>query len=263
MGKKHIMGMPTQNGRYFGVCIDKAIQEIGQNKLATFVARYQLCAIFEAGAWQNFETPFEILGYHYLEKKDGSLNTHTIDTLKGVFGWDGRDMSDLDSMDVSAIALQVTCEAEEYNGKTSMKVKWLNAGDSDPNGGSISKDPAMVKSIASRLGAKLRANAGGTPVKPAAKPAATAAAPAAKPTLKMPSAKPAAAPAQQKPQLTAEQAWEWFCLYCTGLEKPVDADDIPMQFTNCIKQIFNTEDPAQVKDWAKFQAEAGQWLIPF
>lgn len=247
--------MPQTEGRYRAMILDKSVHETGQNNLATWVAKYQLFSIWDGQDWQPVDPPPEITGYHYIEKKDGTLNDVQIGQIKAATGWDGRDPVWLDEFDHSAVQVQVTIKAEEYNGQTKLKVAWLDGADSDPNGGGIKKDPAVVKSIASRLGSKLRAAAGGSPVKPpAAKPAAS------KP-LSMP--KPKSPPVEKK--LDKDGAWDWFVEQCREgkFGKVVPDNDIANQFSHVVGALYETDDPDAVKDWSKFKDEAGANIIPF
>ena len=117
----------------------------------------------------------ELTAYLYLS--DAAFE-RTTKTLREVFGFDNN---------FEAVVAQVTgkecsivVEAEEYEGKTRMKIKWVNS-----VGGSSAKPLDNAASLLAQLSAKANRI-------PAAAPAATrTAAPAARPA---PSAKPAPAP---------------------------------------------------------------------
>ncbi|MEN6535828.1 MAG: hypothetical protein ABFD89_19350, partial [Bryobacteraceae bacterium] len=119
----------------------------------------------------------EITAFHYLEKtvKDDTgkvigteLNEFQFKAFKESLEWDGRDLAFLQTGPFPVV--QITCENEEYQGKTRLKVKWLNHRDSDGGGLEVQKsEPAGLKSLQNRLGSKLRAMAGpqkATPPKP-------------------------------------------------------------------------------------------------
>jgi hypothetical protein len=190
--------LPTREGRFKAVIIERGVDETGQNKLATFIARFRLTDELVNGEWLPLppeEAGFEITGYFYLERKDGSINDRTVASLKSSLGWDGCDPFWLADTPMDDKIVQVTVESDEYEGKTKMKVGWINPGDSTGGNGSIpNASPERRRAIASRLGAKFRAT--GTP------------APAPKPTTAAPKAAPARKPV---PTATREQAWEKFC----------------------------------------------------
>jgi hypothetical protein len=265
--------MPTTAGRYTAIILEKAVSETGPNNLATWVAKYQLTAAWNGEAWEQVEQGLEITGYHYIEKKDGSINETSIKAFKEALGWDGKDVLWLNDFDHNETQVQLVIEADTYNGKTSLKVKWLNAMDSDPNGGGIKQaDEGTRKSIANRLGSKLRALGGGTSVAAPAKPMArkpALAAPAAAPTngkpvngaakgLRMPLPKPAPA-APPVETVTQEQAWEWYVGEARALG--IADEEIAERFNTAAGQIYVDADLTTVKDWSKFKAEAQQ--IPF
>lgn len=167
-----------------------------------------------------------------LAKGDGTLQERNIDTMKKVFGWDGVDFDALINApipeDPNAPEFEVVCEQEVYqptNGEARdvLRVVFVNAiGDS----GSKMPEPADLKSVATKWGAKFKAIAGSA--KPAAKPAASKSAkPAAKPapaqqelpTTAAPASKPAASgppgrkatppPAAKSPRTSSqEEAWD-------------------------------------------------------
>lgn len=129
----------------------------------------------------------------WMTKKDGSINTRTIDTLKELFGWDGADPFWLEEhgAELAEVDVELVVENETFIGKgdgqehTSLKIKWVNS----PGGGGGNKiENSDRKALMAKYGAKLRAVSGGTtPAKksaPAKTPAASAPAPKAPPAAK-------------------------------------------------------------------------------
>jgi len=204
------MAMANRAGRFRAQIIDKGVSETGPNNLATFIPRFFLTEEWNGSEWVDIgREGLEITGYVYIEKKDGSLNTRAIENLKSAFGWDGRDIMWLQE---SALPdCQVTCEFETYNGQERLKVQWINPYDSTGSGEAIPKaDDNTRKRLANRLGAKLRATAGGSPAaKPTGKPQPRASTalppPAAAPPRKIPP--PSAA---EKQIATEADAWTAF-----------------------------------------------------
>lgn len=197
--------LPNREGRFKASIIEHGVAETGPNKLATFICKFGLTEELVNGQWEAFgpeDVGLEITGYFYLEKRDGSINTVTIDSLKAAFGWDGRDPMWLQDADFSRLTVQVKLEFELYEGRTRLKVRYVDAEDASP-AGVVKADDSTRKSLNTRLGSKLRALAGGTPA-PAAKPVG-------KPTA--PPIKPAPAPMPTRPA-TMQEAWEAFCKAC-------------------------------------------------
>lgn len=196
-----------------------------KNKLCGVACVFSCYEQKDVEGWVEIE-PMEITGYFYIEKKDGSLNEINLDQLKNAFGWDGRDVFELQDMEFTE-PVQIQTEFETYDGVERLKVKWLYSGDSTP--GVQKLDDAARKSVQNRLGAKLRALAGASTVNPP-KPTGAPKKPDAKPASKAPA----------KPGPTQDTAWDalcesmkgesdekineaWFALLRqVGKEKPVD-----------------------------------------
>ena len=118
----------------------------------------------------------ELTAYLYLS--DAAIE-RTVKTLREVFGFDNNFESVVQQ--VTGKPCSIVVEAEEYEGKTRMKVKWVNT-----VGGSSAKPLDNAASLLASLSAKAKRI-------PAAAPAAArTAAPAARPA-------PAAKPAPAKP----------------------------------------------------------------
>ena len=158
---------------------------------------------------------------------------------------------------------------EEYNGQQNLKVQFLNPYGAKP-GGVPRADDDLRRNVTNRLGAKFRAQAGGTPAnppKPAGKPVSPA--PAAKPAPAKPAAPaPApATPAQAAPTTaTMEQAWGEFCKHCPM--PPAGKWDLPAiekEWFRILADLFPGKQPAQLTpaDWGRMLAEGPGKVIPF
>ena len=225
------------------------------------IVRYRLFEELDGSAWADCAAEcLEITGYHILEKKDGSLNQGAIDALKATLGWDGRDPFWLQD-NVHLLVdhpVQVKLGFEEYNGSTSLKVQFLNPYGS--RGGSIPKaDDDLRRTVGNRLGAKFRAQAGGTPA-PAPKPAG-------KPQPPRPAAKPApAAKTPAAPPATMEQAWEEFSKHCPlPPEGKWDQAGIEKEWFRILAELFAGKQPGQLgpAEWGIMLAEGPAKIIPF
>jgi hypothetical protein len=277
--------LPNREGLFNAHPVQIGIDETGPNNLATCIINFKLYEELQpSGEWADCSADnFDISGYFYLEKKDGSLNTVTIDALKDALGWDGRDPFWLQEADLSEHAVQVKLALEEYGGKTRMKVQYLNPFGSTGGGGVTKADDATRKSITNRINSKLRALAGPAPAaakpagKPAPKPAASAAAP-----LKLPPAKPKAQPPASPPPpaartpepptaeapadpqaATMEEAWGEFCKHCPPPKW--DQEAIEKEWFRILAAMFPGRQPDELTpaEWAAMRDEGPAQIIPF
>jgi hypothetical protein len=159
--------LPNREGRFKANIIEHGVAETGPSNLATFVCKFGLIQELANGDWVPVDESLDITGYFYLEKKDGSINTITVDALKEAFGWDGRDPLWLQDTDFvsSGLLVQVKLGYELYNGRQRLKVQFVDAENAAPAGVAKADDNTR-RSLSTRLGSKLRALAGGTPVSP-------------------------------------------------------------------------------------------------
>lgn len=188
------MSMPDMDGRFRAEVIDAGVAPTGVYSLTTVTLRLRLVERLEDGEWIDCRGyGWEINSYNYLEKKEplGALNLRTIESLKATFGWPGDDPFWFEDQVADLPGCQVTLKWEEWQGKSRLKVTWIDPWESEPaSGGIVRSDEAIRAAIRARLGAKLRANAapaaassgGSIPARPA------------------PSAK------------TEEDLWEWWCV---------------------------------------------------
>lgn len=129
--------LPNREGRFKANILEHGVAETGPNKLATFICKFGLLEELVNSDWMAFgpeDSGLEITGYFYLEKRDGSINTITVDQLKAAFGWDGRDPLWLQDADFTRLTVQVKLEFELFDGKTRLKVRYVDAEDASPAG---------------------------------------------------------------------------------------------------------------------------------
>ena len=252
--------IPNREGLFNAYPANIGVDETGPNNLATCIISFQLYEELQPdGEWADCsDDNFDITGYFYLEKKDGALNTITIDSLKAALGWDGRDPFWLQETDLSEHPVQVKLAFEEYGGKTRLKVQFLNPYGSTGGGGVSKADGTTRTAIGNRLGSKLRALAG--PGQPAAKPVASPKLPPAKP--KAPPAAPE--PASARPgEATMEQAWEEFVKHCPS--EKWDQQAIETEWFRIIADLFPGKQPDELSaiDWATMRDEGPTRILPF
>lgn len=248
--------LANREGRFKATILEHGVAETGPNKLATFVCRFQLSQELINGEWEPVDQDFDITGYFYLEKRDGTLNSITIDNLKSAFGWDGRDPFWLQDADFNRHVVQVKLAYETFDGKTRLRVQYVDAEDATPSGVPQADDTAR-RSIGTRLGSKFRANAGGTPA-PAPKPN-----PGSRPA--PPNPAPAAAPSAPPPTiagLTMQQAWEAFT---KSYPENCAQEHTESEWFRLLNQMFPGKKPEQLtqQDWSRFAAEAPAQIVPF
>ena len=97
--------------------------------------RWSIVSMLEGGEFVEHEdwNP-EIIGYVYLERKDGTKNDSGWEQLTTALGWDG-DLVALQESDWSSCVAQISVAEEEYRGKVSLKVGWIDAEDAQGGGG--------------------------------------------------------------------------------------------------------------------------------
>ena len=112
-------------------------------------------------------------GYQYIIKANGDVNTPGVEALMKAMGWSGNVEELVEGTGWKPKPCQITVESETYNGKTSLRVNWINDWNSVGGSGLKTADVNSVKALALKYGAKLRAIAGNlarnTPKAPTAK----------------------------------------------------------------------------------------------
>jgi hypothetical protein len=241
--------LPNREGLFNAYPVEVGVDETGPNKLATCVVNFRLYEELQpSGEWADCSAEgLQVTGYFYLEKKDGSLNTITIDSLKAALGWDGRDPFWLQEADLSQHAVQVKLAFEEYGGKTRLKVQYLNPFGSTGTGLVTKADAPTRRAITNRMGPKLRALAG--PSQPATPKAPTPPAPPVEPP--------------QAPEATMEQAWEEFVKHCPP--EKWDQESIEKEWFRIIAELFPGKQPDQLSpaEWATMRDQGPGRIIPF
>jgi hypothetical protein len=269
--------LPKRDGTFHAYPQSIAVNETGPNNLATVVIALALVEERQPdGTFASIvDEGLDITGYFYLEKKDGSLNTRTVDDLKAALGWDGSDPFWLQETDLSEHPVQVVLGWDEYDGKNRIRVNWLNPYGSTGNGGDVvPADDEAKRRIGNRLGSKLRARSGGTPVKspPAAgkpaMPAPPVEAPAPAPATAPPAAGPKPpAPTPQPPaepvgEATMQDAWEVFTAACKDEWSQAQREQ---EWFRILTEIFPDRDLSDLTpaEWGQVKAEGPGKIIPF
>lgn len=263
------MNLPTNAGRYIATPVEWTVGN-SKNNLPQFVCRFGISQFNDGTEWIDVSGQnLEITGYFNLVyMKDGqqTLNQINIDQIKAALAWDGTSFGKLAELDWSGIEVQLYLQEEEYNGKSSMRIKYLNPRDYE-GGGFQKADPQEIQSLDAKYGAMLRATNGNGHGKPATKPATK------------PTAKPAAAPTGPAHPAEAAKsvAWKEYSLKVEayGREQPDGAytrEKKQEVFRKIVAECFPAKDPKTLdaKEWGMveasitkdFNAATGE-LVPF
>lgn len=159
--------------------IAMGLQPSRETKSVAVWIEFQITAQQDGSEWTDWSEyeDHSITGFFYIVKRDGNVNVPTVENLAAVLDWDGNP--ETIGGDPPDILVQITVEEDTYNGKTALKVKWLNS--ADYQGGVSTATPDQVKAISAQFGSVLRAAAGAarktktaTKAKPPAKTAPVA-----------------------------------------------------------------------------------------
>ena len=241
--------LPNRDGRFKARVLDHGVSDTGPNSLATFVCQFQPTQELLGGQWEPIDEDFEITGYFYLEKKDGALNTFTLDKLKAAFGWDGRDPGWLQEADMSETVVQITLGYEHYNNQDRIKVQFVDHEDTTASGVPHA-DETVRRAIRTRLGPKLRSLAGGSPgssPRPAGRP------------------RPPKAPSTAKAaESTLEKAWAAFTDACQEVNV-TEQEEMEGLWFRILSELFPNKQPDELTpaDWGVVLAEAPKQAVPF
>lgn len=170
-----------QPGRYIARVLDRAVNRTGQNELLTVVLRFTLLSREQGGQYIAMEDEEqEIVGYFYLEKKDGTLNMSAIKSLSAAFGWAQGDPFWFEDVEILP-DVKLTLAIETYDGTDRLRVKWVDSLEGIGGGGVRRAAADERLAIQAKYGARFRAIAKPVPVPTPAR-AAGATARAALPT---------------------------------------------------------------------------------
>lgn len=223
--------MLDRPGTYRGLPQDWGVSE-SRGGFPQFTVRLKALEFYdeEAGEyvdWSQYDMTAE--GYLVLYTKDAQGQWKELmhaAQLKKVFGWDGLTFESLANGKYGETTVLFRVEAEEFEGKTRLKLQWIDTADASPTKQLPKYDAAKLKVLTAKMGGALSASvAPPTPAKaptsvkptapkrgpgrppkstPAASPAPVSAAgtPAAPSTATPPPVSPAPAPTVPSPAPT-------------------------------------------------------------
>ena len=265
------MSLINQAGTYRGFIISSGIGA-SSGGFDQFVANFEAAEKWNEDEqnwidWRGYEES-EIAGYFILFGKDDKPFRNCQQLMKAL-DWPGRDTDYLNDTDFSMVPVQFRVEPNTYNGKTSMRVEWIDHADATPGRTVAKLDAAGIKKVNARHVKGFKLLSGGptiskptTAPKPApkattkAKTGPKAGKPKATATAPTPPPPKTAAPepdATSGEVITKEEAWE---RTCTGAPKSIPDEKVGEYWTNAIKMLGGEDSPdpesnLDPEDWAR------------
>ena len=151
------MSRLDREGNFKAIPVSWGLEDNENTESIAVAIQFKITAAHDGGEWIDW-TPYEeqtIVGRFYVVKADGTINQFAVDSLVTALGWDGRT----DNMEAGppAVECQLTTANEEWKGKVSLKVKWINHVNYSPGVGGMAAD--KVAGVSTRFGSLLRAAA--------------------------------------------------------------------------------------------------------
>lgn len=226
------MAMPTRAGRYKAVVVSGGMSESGKNNIPTVTLKLDLVQEWRNNAWEPCQD-LQITYWGRLQKNDGSLMKRTLENLMETFGWNGRDFEFFYDA-VNGLGCQCTLENNTYEGKTTLRVEWINPENSS-GGGAKTLPKSELSKLNDKLSAKLRAATAGTAIPP-------------KPASPKPSSPPPAPKAQCSPS-TENDCWAAFVKHNEALA----GESLQEAWFQYIKIQTGKDDPQGVtpQEWGR------------
>lgn len=278
-------------GTYLGTIVEHSLGET-KNGFPQFIVRVKADEKYVADTdglahfkltepqyvdWSSFDE--EQLGYLVLFKSKDQLDDSTkllnYEQLQLATGWEGTSFDDLNNGKFVGKKILFRVEENEYQGKVSLQMNWIDSVDAAPERSLKSLDVNKVKGLNALLKTTVKKSPAPVAAKPAkpGKPAVspTTAAPApSTPTAaaapktapkapKAPKAPPASAPAT--PELTKTEAWD--ALLASPAAGEVEDSEIETAWLTASTEVLadRTEDKATSADWAAIRDSAIAKLV--
>lgn len=164
----------TRAGIFKAKPIEWAVRRTEGSKSVAINIRFHIIAQLDTGEWVDWSTyeDHHVYGAFYVVKKDGGVNQNPVEQLSQCLGWNGSFAQVLNQAPPDVV-VQITVKEDEYHGKTSFKVQWMNPGDHAP--GMRGEDESGAKELDAMFGSQLRAvataSSGAPKAAPSGKPA--------------------------------------------------------------------------------------------
>lgn len=118
--------------------------------------KFQILEMLHESVWHDWMQygDFHAFGHFYVVKSDGGVNERPAQQLAESLGWNGT-FAQVQSGPPPDVLVQVTVKEETYQGKTRLKVEWMNPVDYVPQ--PRGEDASSVKQLDAMFGSQLRA----------------------------------------------------------------------------------------------------------
>jgi len=264
------MGMIDREGTFRGKILDHGVSST-KNDFPQFVTKLQAAEIydFDEQVWVDWTDQDENEITAYLVMFGSKGETANYGQVKTVFSWDGADFQVLAEADYSELIVQFRVAPDTYEGKTRLKVQWIDTVDATPGSAVKKLDAKDLKALTAKY--KNMMKVGAKPVKAGAKKpvAKKAAAPKSPGIITQKDKKEATAPvpAPVDPDVTPppppeapdgmveghctkDEAWG----EVTGLKMDsVDDEKLATTWLGAITTVAKTNDQEKVTDEQWFQ----------
>ena len=168
------MSLINRTGTFRGDVVDAGVS-VTTNKYPQYVAKLLAAEYWdtEEQKWVSWKDVEENEITAFLVLFGGTGETLTCQQVKKVTGWDGVAFTGLNNIDPTKLCLQFRVEDNEYKGKTTKQVTWVDVYDATPGGAGIRKlDVAELAQLDAKYKTTLAATAKkAAPAKAAKKPA--------------------------------------------------------------------------------------------
>lgn len=148
--------------------VDYSLQDSQSSEAVGIACRFAPYQKLEPnGEWVDWNYGQEVYGTVWIIKADGTVNERSHNEFMRASGWDG-ELESIINKTFQPWPVKIDVQNEEYNGKTQLRVKWINHHD-DEGQGMRSIEEAKAKALAAKYSAKFRAiasQAKGTEVTP-------------------------------------------------------------------------------------------------
>lgn len=145
-------------GNFRANILEYGLKEMDSGAVAVSL-HVKLTELFDNGEWHEWEQfDMECFGDVWIIKKDGSINDKASESLIKHAGWDGN-IDSITGETWKPTPCQVVVNKEEYQGRTSYKVAFINDHSRTP-GQMSNVTPEKAKELQNRFGSQLRALVG-------------------------------------------------------------------------------------------------------
>ena len=166
------MSLIDRTGTFRGYVTDSCVT-VTRNGFPQFEARLHAIELYdeENEQWIDWSEYDENELTAYLTLFGGNGNpTLSAEQLQKALGWDGASLASLDEADYSKTMMQFRVDENTYEGKTTLRVQWVDHADAEPGKTIRRLDANEIKGLDAKYAAALRKLSGGVKPKKVDKP---------------------------------------------------------------------------------------------